>query len=90
MPWPLSPRAVALQGLGFATIRNWHVYFDKPFGTKVNVMPRLIALQGFWPTSPFRRAPLGPGFGARPVYGMRPMQANTVRFTSPNTTRPRR
>lgn len=85
-PWPLNPRAVAVQGIGYGVL--W------------------VALQGFWPTSPFRRAPLGPGFGARPLYGVRPTMAPTVRAamagterpgmqatsraTSPNTKRPRR
>jgi hypothetical protein len=66
----LSPRAIALQGMGFA--------------------PLLVAVQGFASASPFKRAPRGAGYPARPVYGMRPMQANTVRLADPNTTRPRR
>lgn len=70
MPWPLTPRAVALQGLGFA--------------------PRIGALQGLWPTTDTRRAPRGPGYGARPVTGIRPAQMPTARFASLNTTRPRR
>jgi hypothetical protein len=82
----LSPRAIALQGLGFK--------------------PLLVAVQGFASASPYRRAPKGAGFGARPVWGMRPVQAATARAgmadttrpgtsatsraTSPNTSRPRR
>jgi hypothetical protein len=65
----LSPRAIALQGLGFA--------------------PLLVAVQGFASASPYKRAPKGAGYPARPVYGMRPMQSNTSRASSPNTTRPR-
>ena len=68
MTRPLSPRAVAVQGIGFA--------------------PLLVALQGFWPASPYRRAPKGAGYGARPVWGMRPVQAATVRAGMANTTRP--
>lgn len=85
----LSPRAIALQGMGFA--------------------PLLVAVQGFASASPFKRAPKGAGYGARPVWGMRPVQAataragmapaaeltrpalaGTARARSPNTTRPRR
>lgn len=64
----LSPRAVALQGLGF--------------------VPRLVALQGLWPASPYRRAPKGAGYGARPVWGARPMQPATVRAAPAGTARP--
>ena len=64
----LSPRAIALQGMGFA--------------------PLLVAVQGFASASPFRRAPTGAGYGARPVWGMRPVQAATVRAGMANTTRP--
>ena len=66
--WPLNPRAVAVQGIGYGVL--W------------------VALQGFWPTSPFRRAPLGPGFGARPLSSVRPTVAPTVRAAMPNTDRP--
>ena len=82
----LSPRAIALQGMGFA--------------------PLLVAVQGFASANPFKRAPKGAGYGARPVWGMRPVQAataragmanttrlalaGTARARSPNTTRPRR
>lgn len=82
----LSPRAIALQGMGFS--------------------PLLVAVHGFASASPFKRAPKGAGYGARPVWGMRPVQAATVRAgmantirpalaatsrpRSPNTTRPRR
>lgn len=68
MSHPLSPRAVAVQGIGYAAL--------------------LVALQGFWPVSPYRRAPKGAGYGARPVWGMRPVQAATVRAGMTNTTRP--
>jgi hypothetical protein len=64
----LSPRAIALQGMGFA--------------------PLLVAVQGFASASPYRRAPKGAGYGARPVWGMRPVQAATVRAGMANTTRP--
>jgi hypothetical protein len=64
----LSPRAIALQGMGFA--------------------PLLVAVQGFASASPFKRAPKGAGYGARPVWGMRPVQAATVRAGMANTTRP--
>lgn len=70
MPRPLTPRAVAVQGIGYGVL--W------------------VALQGFWPTSPYRRAPRGPGFGARPTVGMRPAQMATSRPGQTNTTRPRR
>lgn len=70
MSQPLSPRAVALHGLGF--------------------VQRLVALQGLWPASPYRRAPRGPGYPARPVYGIRPRLGMTSRPTSPNTVRHRR
>jgi hypothetical protein len=82
----LSPRAIALQGVGFA--------------------PLLVAVQGFANAVRFVRAPSGTGYGARPVWGMRPAQAATVRAAlagttraalagttrarSPNTMRPRR
>lgn len=66
--WPLNPRAVAVQGIGYGVL--W------------------VALQGFWPTSPYRRAPRGPGFGARPLYGVRPTMATTVRVAMANTDRP--
>lgn len=62
----LSPRAVALQGVGFA--------------------PRLVALQGFWRS--FVRAPVGGGFAARPVAGMRFGHAPTVRAAMLPTDRP--
>jgi hypothetical protein len=68
--------------------------------------PLLVAVQGFASASPYRRAPKGAGYGARPVWGMRPAQAATVRAAlagttraalagtsrtaSPNTKRPRR
>ena len=64
----LSPRAIALQGMGFA--------------------PLLVAVQGFASASPYKRAPKGAGYGARPVWGMRPVQAATVRAGMANTTRP--
>jgi hypothetical protein len=64
----LSPRAIALQGMGFA--------------------PLLVAVQGLASASPFKRAPKGAGYGARPVWGMRPVQAATVRAGMANTTRP--
>lgn len=64
----LSPRAIALQGMGFA--------------------PLLVAVQGFASASPYKRAPKGAGYGARPVWGMRPVQAATVRAGMVNTTRP--
>jgi hypothetical protein len=67
-PWPLNPRAVAVQGIGCGAL--W------------------VALQGFWPTSPFCRAPHGPGFGARPLYGVRPTMAPTVRAAMADATRP--
>ncbi len=67
MIWPLNPRAVALQGIGFAQ--------------------RIIALQGLWPTTPYRRGPRGPGYGARPEQGYRPAMAATVRAPYGNTTR---
>lgn len=66
--WPLNPRAVAVQGIGYGAL--W------------------VALQGFWPTSPYRRAPIGPGFGARPFYSVRPTAAPTVRAAMANTDRP--
>lgn len=65
--WPLNPRAVTVQGIGYGSL--W------------------VALQGFWPTSPYRRAPLGPGFGARPFYSARLEAAPTVRAGTANTTR---
>jgi hypothetical protein len=64
----LSPRAIALQGMGFA--------------------PLLVAVQGFASASPFKRAPKGAGYGARPVWGMRPVPGATVRAGMANTTRP--
>ncbi len=64
----LSPRAIALPGMGF--------------------VPLLVAVQGFASASPCRRAPKGAGYGARPVWGMRPVQAATVRAGMANTTRP--
>lgn len=68
MSRPLSPRAVAVQGIGYALL--------------------LVALQGFWPASPYRRAPKGAGYGARPVWGTRPTMAATARAPHSNTTRP--
>lgn len=69
--WPLSPSAVAVQGVGYA--------------------PRLVALLGLWPASPYRRAPRaghGAGHGARPVWGTRPAMAATVRAPQAGTVRP--
>ena len=50
--------------------------------------PLLVAVQGFASASPYRRAPKGMGAGARPVWGMRPVQAATVRAGMAGTTRP--
>ena len=56
----------------------------------VGFAPLLVAVQGFASASPYRRAPKGAsvGTGARPVWGMRPVQAATVRAGTVATTRP--
>lgn len=67
MTRPITPRALALQGVGYS--------------------PAQTALQGLWP-NPFARAPMGPGFRARHVQGMRPVMAVTVRAPSPQAMHP--
>jgi hypothetical protein len=52
--------------------------------------PRHVALQGMWPTSPYRRAPLGAGHPPRPTNSVRPVMLNTARPQQHDTTRPRR
>ena len=67
MSRPLSPRAVAVQGIGYATL--------------------LVALQGFWPNSHYRRAPKGAGYPARAVWGTRPAAQATARAPMRTTSR---
>lgn len=48
---------------------------------------RLVALQGFWPSSPYRRAPKGAGYPARAVWGDRPTMQATARAPMQATSR---